>query len=680
MHTNTHDDSNVSFFGRMHGAIGLKGVLFSLFATSAVAQMDAPSSTVEEVIVVGSGIPKSVSEMTHSVTVVDELAIEEAAFTDFTEILRMQPGLEFKQAGGPGQFNYPKLRGLPAQNILVVIDGVKVNSGGSGNVGNLMGQLNPYSIERLEILRGPQATLYGANSTAGVIAITTKSGDRPDVGIRTEGGSLGWKNLFGSYRGSTRTDNGEFSYSMNAAATDSDGVHPEEFYEDATAQFKVSYATGAVTFGASGFHSDSTFQAAELDEAYCCQTRETHWAFQTPDPNNESVTEQLISGAFISHTISDSLSQTLRFGYTTKRYEILDADDGLLGLQSAPFDDFAFGGETYNAGDEVPILDDAGGVAAFYDDVNSQVSYEMLYAGDGFNVLGGTEYLQQEADQWGTYGTSGNEHSVTSLYLNGDVDLFDGVVVLALGARHDSFDSWGDKDTGNIGLAWQLAENTSLFANYGTSFAAPTMSQLFNPSYGNQNLHPESGDTVEVGIRQQFGDRVRVDLAYWDTQIDDVIFFDYTANNPNNVFGGQYNNGEEHRSEGIELSASFDLSDAVELYGNYTYTDSQALAVGGDWTPAVQIAQNKGNLGARYSSDRMSFSVNAYYAGPRFRWAGDIEMKSYVRVDVSGRYQITDQIDLHARIENLFDEYIEEGLGYEQPGVYGIIGIQARFL
>src|SRR5690606_10081901 len=130
------------------------------------------------------------------------------------------------------------------------------------------------------------------------IAITTKSGNTPASEIKTEAGSLGWKQASASYRGSVDLEKGDLFYSANASTTDSDGVHELEFFEDTTAQFKLEYSAPSFEVGGSAFYSDSTFQAAELDDAFCCQTPETYWSFQTPDPDQANVTVQSVAGAY----------------------------------------------------------------------------------------------------------------------------------------------------------------------------------------------------------------------------------------------------------------------------------------------------------------------------------------------------------------------------------------------
>jgi vitamin B12 transporter len=668
----------------MKGISGLAlGMIPAVFSISPAAAQDGATRPLEEVVVRSTKLEKSFAELTQSVTVIDEIEIEQKAFSDFTEVLRKTAGLEFKQAGGPGQFNYPKMRGFATGAILVVVDGVKINEASSGGVSNLLGQIDPASIERVEVLRGPQAVLYGANSTAGVISITTKSGRSRSARLQLESGSLDWRRGAVSVRNTVDAGRGAVAYSLNASKIDSGNVHAEEFTRDETLQGKISYDLARVGMGLTFWQTNNEFQSAELDEAGCCETRETHWAFQTPDPNQVTATKSTVIGAYLQHEISERWSQRFQAGAMQKDFAILDAADGLLGYHPAPFDGFqfpAFTGPIYSHGELVPVEDTIDDVASFYDDENRQLDYNLIYQGDRAGMLIGAEYLEQRARQWGSYGAADNEESVRSLYVNGELDAGERVVV-ALGLRVDEFDSWGRETTGNVGLAVQLGAASSLFVNVGTSFTAPTMSQLFNPVYGDAHLKPQGGETVELGWRYNGADeRLALESTLWHTVLDDVIVYDGAIVNRRSTSGfGQYTNRDRQRTEGVELTARFALTDRIALDGNYTYTRSDNKAADGDWERTVQIAKNKANIGLDYQGDRFYVSGNLYYSGPRLRWAADIEMKEYTRFDLAGRFSFTDALSAYVRIENVFDTDIEEALGYEQPGRYSVVGIQYSF-
>jgi outer membrane cobalamin receptor len=651
-------------------------------AAPARAQMLAANTSPETVLVSASMLNKTIIENTQQATVITEADIQQKNFTDLTEILRDQPGIEFKKAGAPGQFNGIKLRGF-STSILFVIDGVKVNEPSSGAMGNLIGQLDPSVIQRIEILRGPQATTYGADSTAGAIVITTKDGSQKDAHIAGEFGSLDWKKGMAGIRGSTDVAGGTLLYSLNVSKLDSGGIWKDEFTHGQTLQGRLDYSLGDLDLGASYYNTISKFQYAELSEAFCCQTPATYWSWQTPDPHEYSGTNETIASLYARYRILEGLTAKLAYGGFEKYYSTHDADDELLGTHPAPYDGFDFNGSgtVYAKGDAVPIFD-TGTVDAYYRNRRTQWDGTLTYMRGMFQGLLGFEYMNESAHQSGTYGDIGGRQSIYSYYGLGQLQPFGEALTLAAGVRADDYSySWGSATTFNLGASHRVTDTIDLFVNYGTSFTAPTMFDLYSPDYGTTNLKPEKGKTIEGGIRFDFLDnRLHADATYWNSDIDDVIVFDFSIPNPRSFYGfGLYANGPAAKSDGVEFAAQYDVTSEIRVFANYTYTDALMQDSTGAWLTAVQVAKNKGNIGIDYQKGDLTLGANLYLTGARLRWAGDVQTPGYARLDVSARYKFLDHWSIYGRIENLLDAKIVEEVGFKQPGIYGIGGIQYSF-
>ena len=649
-------------------------------ALACVPGVHAADTSLPAMVVEASKLEKDAFTMTQSVSVVDEEDIARGAYTDMTEVLRSLPGVEFKQVGGPGQYTYLRMRGFGAGHVLVVVDGVVLNKASSGDIGNLLGQLDPSSISRVEVLRGPQTVLYGANATAGVISITTKRGGEPQLSIGAEAGSLGWKKVKGSWRQTAEVGEGQLSSSVYASKVDSDGIHKYEEFKDEELQLALDYKSAQFDTGLSAFHTDNRFSFAQLTEV-TRTARPSYWSSQLPDPHAYNDVTTDVMSAYVEQHISDTLSQRLEVGWTQSQTKILDRNDGLLGYVTAPWDGFTANySNYYNRGDAVPIYDSGNTTAAHYKDKSTQLNYSLRHNKDGLKALAGVELYDSSAKQWGAYGSLDGDDDHKSLYLNAEYALGTSGLSLAGGLRHDDYDVWGNKTTGSIGANYQLG-SAALFANYGTSYRAPTLQQLFNPSYGSTSLTPETGRTVEIGIRQHLAPiGFSWEATLWHAKVEDVVIYDGSIANPNNPYGfGQYANADEQRTRGVELSFAYALDPTWTLKGNYTYTDSHTKAAGQDYKRTVLIAPNKANLGVDYDKGPFSAGVNVYYTDSRMDWTKRDEVDSYVRVDVFARYAVTKQFSAYTRIENLFDADTQEGLGYEPAGVYGIVGIDYRF-
>ncbi len=638
------------------------------------------TASADAIIVSATKVRTQLKKMTQPTTVVDAGEIEAKAHIDLTEVLRAQPSIEFKKAGGPGQFNYLRLRGF-SNSILFVLDGVVMNDGNSGGIGNLIGQIDPSMIGSLEVLRGPHATVYGADTTAGVISLTTKGGESPESAVAVEGGSLKWKKIRANYRNNFDVGDGTLNFALNGSITDSGGVHQFEYFKDKSFSGKISYVKEVFEIGSSVYRTDNRFQYAELKEAYCCQTPETYWSFQVPDPNQNSQSEFLVGTIWAKHKISDRWSQKLQLSGMKRDYDTIDLDDGLLAYQPAPLKNFVYNGVTYAKGAPIPIFDR--GYVSYTTGKNKQADYNLVYSENDLTALFGATYLQQKfLGRTATAITSDTKQSVKSVYGQIQFDVMNGKLHPNAGVRLDDYSAWGREVTYSVGSSFDIAASTSVYANYGTSFTQPTLSQLFNPTYGNGNLTPANGKTVEGGIRHKlFGGTASIDLAVYHSMIHNIIMFDSSIVNPR-VAGtgrGLYVNRDAAMSQGVELAARYQILPDVSGNITYSYTDAETKAATGQWNRMFQVAYHKINFGLNYASDRVDLGANLYYVGPRLRWAGDISTDGYWRLDLSGRYRVTDWLSVYGRVQNALDANIIEEVGYKQPGLYAISGLEVKF-
>ncbi len=649
-------------------------------------ETDKGPATLEDMVVTSTKIEKTVENLIDPVTIVTEEEIAQGGFTDFTEVLRYTPGIEFKRSGGPGQYSYMKMRGLTDTYMLVLIDGVLMNEAGGG-VGNLVARLDPYLIEKVEILRGTQSSLYGSSAVSGVISITTKGGVPGMQGTAgAEYGSLDWTKGYASLRGTY----GNFGYGINVPYIDSEGVQDYEMYENFSPHAKLTYATDVFDLSCSVVYNDFKNKYAQLEESYAPDSPATQWwGFEFPDPDQYNKSERTIASLTGKHTINEHLSHKLGFGYTWYESESADGDNGLLGYYPAPVNNFSnptdYSDPTvYSKGQPVPIWDDGDGLSyhtettTWLADYNFIIDTHLGNAGQNILLLG-AEYKDQEYEKWGKYGDAESSADNVSGYVNDQLLLLDEALILSGGLRYDEHEEFGGETTYKAGASYRFPWRTEFYGNYGTSFKAPSFFQLYDPNYGNENLDPETGENYEIGLRQDlFGGRLGLELVYFDIEIEDVVT--YVSNWP--ASGGTYVNMDKLESDGLEFAFNWFITDMLSLKGNYAYTDSKTIDVGPDGTETafrtVQIARNKWNLGLFFDHDRYHFGVNLYYSDPRLRWNGDFEMDEYYRVDVTGRVNLWKGLDVYTRIQNLFDEDIQEGSAYEEPGFYGIVGVSCN--
>ncbi|HTV79737.1 MAG TPA: TonB-dependent receptor [Steroidobacteraceae bacterium] len=642
------------------------------------------ADTLDKVIVTATKMEVTQRELTQPSEIVTQEQIAAQAQTSVTDVLRQQPGIQFQVGGAPGQFIYPRLRGF-SDSTTYVFDGITMNAGGSGDIGYLLGRLDPTMVQSIQVLRGPRATTYGANTTSGVIDFTTlaATGREADVGI--EGGSLDWRKYRVGLQDQEPLADGTWAATLNGSYVDSGGEWQYEYTKNATVVGRTSFKDSSFEVGLSFYLTKNVFQAAALDQYYPGYTG-GDFSVQLPDSNDPDTTKAGIGSLWFQQQLTTNLSQRLTIGYAGQ--DVVSTagvlgNGGLIGYYAAPYDGFSDpdSGGTYAAGDQVAVYQ----YPYFYKTVNdnTEADYNLRYKTDTASAVLGATYLEQIFDASSSYSTYNREsQSTKSVYADASIGWLDNRLHTDVGARLDSYSAWKNKATYSAGLAYEIVHDFTFYANYGTSFTQPTLDQLYDPLYGNKGITPENASTIEAGFRgRQLDGQLTENLTFWHSYVDNVISFDYNIYNPRILNGppyGAYGNNEAERSQGVEVEAAFKITPQLTLTGNYTRTDSY-IAHNGVWQFTIYNARNMGNLGLTWSQAQFDVGSNLFMTDHRRDYSGDFYAPGYARLDFFGRWHATGQFDLYARVQNALDHHIIEILGYRNPGVYFIAGATYKF-
>lgn len=675
---------------RLRACLILLAALLAAPWVQAQEPADASASAGESlapVIVTAEKLDLPQDELPQAASIVTAATIEQQAQTSVTDTLRLEPGIQFQVGGGPGQALNTRLRGF-ADTSLFVLDGITINEGGTGDIGYLLGQLDPTMFERIEVLRGPRATLYGADSTSGVIAFTTLSGQSAGSHVAVEAGSLDWKKLLAGTADHLPLGEGTWNYSVNGSWVDSGGVNRWEFYRNGTLVARTSYTHGAVEVGASLYGTDNEFQNAALIESIPGATAANYFAVQIPDPSDIDLTRAGVVSLWFQQQLGAHLSQKLTIGGSGQDFSIVNGDTangGLIGYYGAPYDGWAdpYTYQVYAAGQSVPVYQ----FASTYRTIShsAQADYNLRYRSDWISAVLGASWLGQSYDENADAGGNDESQDIRSLYGDAALALAGQRLHLEGGARLDSYTAWADKATYSLGAVYDLyraaSSTLSVFANDGTSFTQPTLDQLYNPTYGSHTLTPENATTVEAGLRASQGhERLAETLTLWHSYVDNVITYDYLIVNPRVPGGyGEYANLTAERSQGIELSLAAKLSAHLSVTANYTRTDAYNSDSAHAWTFMVENARNMGNFGVLYATDAFDVGTNLFLTDHRLRWAGDVWAPGYARLDLYGRYHLGARLTAFARVQNALDHPIVQILGFRDVGVYVTGGLRYQF-
>lgn len=642
-------------------------VLTALAALPAAAQdTKAPATpetrttdtkVVEPVVVTATKIETPAEQLGAAVTVIDGEEFKTRHWERVEDALRSVPGLDVQRFGGPGTQANVTIRGARPTQVQVLIDGMRAKNPTSGTFD--FSDLSPELIERIEVIRGPQSTLYGADAIGGVINIITKKGRGPF------GGSV--QQEFGTH------DTLRTRAEIGGAAKLLDYALSVSHYET-TGQFKNANSDiDAVNtrLGLSGLPGDA-------DVAFMLRynRNETRLPIRSPFTGPQPIEPLLDENA---RQQNDSLSTTLRgharpvkWWETEVRLSRLsshlvfeDAPDFGIPCPFAPFFPCEFPSTTSIVRREAEWLN-------------------HLHVGKWSTSTVGLEYQHEEGRSEGATEFSGRANK-QSVFFQQQFRVLDRLF-LSGGFRVEDHSVFGTVTTERGSLAYVIkAWGTRLRGGAGSGFRAPTFVDLFFPGAANPDLLPERSFSYDFGVDQRlWRDRIRLGLTYFHNDFTDLIT---CCGAPTAVapFGGPINVGRA-RSRGIEFTSEVDLLDTLTASFGYTYVDSELLSGRLAGRPIPRIPTHVGNVGLTWTPiPRLSLFTEVHVSSRQFDTFGEVFNSGHTRVDVGGSYRLLNRyaflqaLDVTARVQNLLDEGYAEVRGFPALGINALVGLRASF-
>jgi vitamin B12 transporter len=563
-----------------------------------------------------------------SVSIITRKDIEEKNYSNVEDMLREELGLDVTQNGSMGASTAVSIRGGSTSSTLVMVDGVQVNS-------NTLGQFNfadiqSDNVERIEILRGPQSTMWGADAVGGVINIVTRKGKgKPRHYFSFEGGSFAtFKETLGS-SGSF----GEFDYSVTASRTDSEGFSSanekngnteKDGYQNTSlsARTGINFMQGKARAEFIGMYIDSRI---EFD--------------------NFSFGVGFVDGPPYTSTDSFAISTPLTFN-------VEDWWDIKL-VPSVSYDESRTRNATFPDSD----------IVSKTSSIDLQNNFNFA---DYYSVILGGEYQNRN----GSNNSSDFDEDLknASVYLQGIFD-YQGEIVLTGGVRFDDNNKFDDATTYKLEGAYRFKKHgTRLRAAYATGFRAPTINDLFFPGFSNPDLKPEEVESWEVGLDQTFMDgKIKFSTVYFDADYDELIQFSSDTFRPENI--------AKASSKGVETSINLKLPNNFFLGLNHTWNEAIDKSTG---EQLRRRAEHKFHTNLQHNwCDKLKSTLGLTYRGETND--GSVVLDSYVVVRSSLVYQYNKKVKFTLRGENLFDEEYEEISGFGTAGISGYAGFTYSF-
>ncbi len=589
------------------------------------------------------------NEIASSVTVIDRAAIENSGETHVVNLLRNVPGVAIAQAGGPGQQSSIFMRGSNSNHVLVLIDGVEISdpSNPTGQVD--FAHLLVDDIERIEVVRGPQSTLFGSDAIGGVIQIFTR---RDHAGGSLSGGIGSFDTHRFNARVGAHGQRGAFGMSLGlvdsagiSAANEKRGNGEEaDAYQNANLSIHGTYQPSLHWDIGADLRLQQT--EAEIDNFFASFPPPS--PFVADDPDAESDTDQVF-GRLHAEWQSASGRWTQRWQLSHSAHERHN--------RNGPQGSNPFSSESDFEGRKLKF----------------EWRHEVL-ATEAQRLSFG---LETENEEMQSSGVDNESARTNAAYLQDQIRFSDRLFA-TVGLRYDDHERFGSETTWRLAPAWIIVpDGTRLRASYGTGFKAPTLSQAFEsfpPFYfANPDLQPETSKGWDVGIEQPFNGG-RFELTYYRNDIDNLITF---VSDPV-TFVGTLDNVQQAETRGYEAvltltpSATFDINlqfSSMEARNLDTDTD---LLRRPDKTAAIQLAWRPGVLASQ-------LGLSARYVGERddIDGMGNIHrLDAYTVVGASASFPLARGLSLDVRAENLFDEDYEEIIGYGTPGRAGYVGLR----
>ena len=616
---------------------GMAVAVLWLVAPAASAQEPA---RVEPVVITATKVETPASRVGASVTVISEDELETYGYERIEDALRQVPGVEVQRSGSPGKATSIRIRGASPNQVQVMVDGMRVKSPTLGTAE--LSELTLDAIERIEVVRGPQSSLHGADAMGGVVNIITKKGRGPArATVHAEGGNHDTFRERVEVTGAVKA----FNFTLSGSRLDSSG----QFDNDDTRQTAFAGRVG-YDFPWKGELSLTGRYTEVAVELPIHDVNPTIF-----DPNSESRTRTWLYNVTYTQPVTRWWDLTLRHGQWWN--QLLFRDDP---PPPPPFTTFP---DTR--------------VRSHIDTRRSEFETVSAFHLARWTTL--TVGAEHRAERGTGRGEFTESIDTVSVFVQDELRLFDRLFVTG-GARWEDNNRFGSEVVPQVSAAFNVPETgTRLRGAWGRGFRAPTINDLFFPGFGNPDLQPETSESWEAGFDQRlWKERVRFGATYFHNDFEDLIQFVF---DPGTFLFAPQNVGRAE-TQGVEAYVEVEPVAWLLLYANYTYTDTEDLDTGRELR---RFSRHRWNTGLSVTPiERLTVFAQASVASSQFEEEFTPRNPGYYRVDVGGSLRLLgrtgrlERLDLTLRINNVTDQRYTEVLGFPALGINALAGLRAQ--
>lgn len=622
----------------------MRNSLFFLLSSSflcvpAAAQVQSGDA---QITVLATGTRETLQTSGQPLTIIDRGEIEQVQGGDILRVLERAPGVTASRNGGPGSFTGVRLRGAEAEQLLVLIDGVRVADPAAPGGGYDFGTLLPGAIDKIELLRGSNGTIWGSQAIGGVLAA--------------------WTGFDPGFRASAEYGARDTLYTTASMAAK---------------RGELELAADGAWYRSEGF---SAAAAGSEPDGY------RQW--QAGGRGRLALTPGLRLRGGVRYVDG----QLEIDGFPAPAYTLADTGDYQATRQLS-----AYGGLDYELGG----LQLTGGWSAAdteRDSFDAEAGLAPTYTTDGHSDrvdmrgawrLGGATLWFGGESEWSRFSSTFDDEQrarTAGAYTQIGATVLDRLSLNA-GARIADHSRFGSALTIGADASWSIGGGWRLRASFGEGFKAPTLFQLFS-DYGNAALEPERSTSSDLGV--ELNDRnsphhLAATVFRRDSEdlIDFVSCFGSTVGICADRPFGSYDNLGRVRAQGIELEGRREFGGTFSARFAYSFVDTENRTPG---------SPNRGNVLARRPRHALSLggewllNEEGAAVGADLRWvsasyddaANLVRMPSHAVFDLTARWPVSERIELFGRIENLWDEDYQTAAGYASPGRGAFVGAKLR--
>jgi vitamin B12 transporter len=606
-----------------------KHILFAAFLCGFSVLANAVDEVnLDEVVVTASRIKQPLNKTLSSTSVITQEDIQNSQAIDVLTLLKTLPGVEFSQSGGIGKQSSIFMRGTNSNQVLVLLDGVRVNSATTG--ATAIDQIMLDQVERIEVVRGNVSSLYGSEAIGGVIQIFTKQGN----------GNPSWD-----------ASAGIATYNTQRASVGYGGKVSDTTFNLQVSRFR--------TDGISAIKPDLVPSANPDNDGY----------------DNTSVSGNLYYALNSDHGLTASVFNTQGetqydlYGYGVLASDVQTSKSQLqklaLGSENKLSDNWSSKLQLSQGFDNLENYTN-GAASGNIKTTSNQAGWQNTLTLDKQkSLLLGVESLKQQVASDTIY--TQTDRQVNSLF--GGYSALYGAHQIQLNLRSDRYSDFGPANTSLIGYGYMVDDAWRITVNASTAFRAPTFNDMYAPAAwgANPNLTPERSNNSELGIHYATLTQ-QIDLVYFDNKITDLIQYQYPLSQniaKARIEGAEFNYAAEFGDTKLKVAVTGQnprdvktgqaLLRRAKLFSNVGITHKFVdWRIGGEW---------------QYSGEREDYYINT---------SNRTTLDSYNLINLTANYKINKHLDASLRADNIFNQDYMLVHGYNTLGRTLFVGINYK--